>query len=307
MAENTLKTLHPGSKPGRIKIIDINIPCAVLEDGTRVLSEHGVTTAMKSRSGASKRYKKIEEEKGRAPLPVFMASSNLKPFISDELRDGLMNPIKYRIGKRIAKGYPAELLPQICDVWLLARDEGKLNKQQLRKCKQAEILMRGLAHIGIIALVDEATDFQEIRDRIALEKILDKYLRDQVQKTWTKTFPNKFFKNIFRLKGWQYSPLTVKRPSVIGHYINDIIYSRLAPGVLKRLREKNPPRRKGRRRYKHFQYLTDDYGVPELKEHLSNVNFLMDTHSDWNKFKWALNRAAPKYGDTMPLDFPESD
>jgi len=67
-----------------------------------------------------------------------MAPTNLNPFISDELRMGLINPIKYRIGNRIAQGFPAELLPQICDVWLKARQDNKLHTQQKPKAKQAE-------------------------------------------------------------------------------------------------------------------------------------------------------------------------
>ncbi len=153
---------------------------AVLEDGTRVLSEHGVTTAMKSRSGAAKKFKRQELEKGGAPLPIFMASNKLNPFISNELRSGLLNAIVYKIGRSIAKGYKAELLPQICDVWLEARAAGVLDNQQKEKSYRAEIIMRGLAHIGIIALVDEATGYQEVRDRLALQQILDKYEENEI-------------------------------------------------------------------------------------------------------------------------------
>lgn len=306
MNEKNLRTIYPGSKPGEIKIMDIKIPCVVLEDGTRVLSEHGVTTAMKSRSGAAKRQKKVEQEEGRAHWPVFMASKNLKPFISNELYIGLTNPIEYRIGKHIAQGYPAQLLPQICDVWLSARDKGVLNKQQLQKCRQAEILMRGLAHIGIIALVDEATDFQEIRDRIALQEILDKFLTDEWAK-WTKTFPDEFYIQLFRLKNMAYPPISTKRPGYIGHWTNDIIYSRLAPGVLKELKRLNPRQESGSRKHKFFQYLTRDWGTPALRDHLSNVIFLMKGCAGWEDFKRRLNRASPKYGDTMLLNYPEPD
>jgi len=297
----------PGaSHPGTIQIGDMRIPCAVLDDqeSTRVLSEHGVTTAMRSRSGASKRHKKKAQEEGRAPLPVFMASNNLKPFISDELRDGLTNPIKYRIGSRLAQGFKAELLPAICDVWLKARDAGVLNSQQLRKCKQAEILMRGLAHIGIIALVDEATGYQEIRDRLALQKILDKFLTDEWAK-WTKTFPDDYYKELFRLKNIPYPPTSTNKPQYVGHWTNDVVYSRLVPGVVKALKKKNPVMPAGYRRRRHHQYLTKDYGHPALKEHLSNVIFLMKTCSSWQDFKTRLDMASPKYGDTMLLPFRE--
>ena len=61
----------------------------------------------------------------------------------------------------MASGYRAELLPDVCEVYLKAREAGVLPTNQKHVAKQAEILMRGLAHVGIIALVDEATGFQE--------------------------------------------------------------------------------------------------------------------------------------------------
>ena len=62
------------------------------------------------------------------------------------------------------------------------------------------MLMRGLAHIGIIALVDEATGYQEVRDREALQALLDRYLRKELA-AWAKKFPDDFYKEIFRLRG----------------------------------------------------------------------------------------------------------
>jgi len=298
MSKEILKATHTGT----LEIGNTKIPCAVLEDGTRVLSEHGITTAMKSRSGASKRFKRNAQEKDRAPLPIFMASENLKPFISDELFIGLTNPIQYQVGQRIVQGFPAVLLPQICDVWLRAGDEGKLKSQQMQRPKQAEILMRGLAHVGIIALVDEATDYQEIRDRIALQKILEKFITDEWAK-WTKTFPDEYYKELFRLHGINYPPTNMKRPSYIGHWTNDVVYDRLAPGVKKALKEKNPRLESGYRRRRHHQFLTRDYGHPKLKEHLSNLIFLMKGCANWSDFRRRLNRASPKYGDTIPMDF----
>lgn len=78
----------------------------------------------------------------------------------------------YLDGRNVVRGYDADLLPAVCDIWLKAREQGLLQTQQLDKAKKAEILMRALAHVGITALVDEATGYQEIRDKIALQKIL---------------------------------------------------------------------------------------------------------------------------------------
>jgi hypothetical protein len=57
---------------------------------------------------------------------------------------------------------------------------------------------------------------------------------------WTKTFPDEFYKEIFRLRKWPYKPWLVKPPGVIGKWANDLVYDRLAPGDLAELRVMNP-------------------------------------------------------------------
>jgi hypothetical protein len=133
------------------------------------------------------------------------APSNLGRFISQDLLDGPLVPIEYEDRKRILKGYEATLLPIVCDIWLKARAKGLLKPGQLDKALKAEILMRGLAHVGIIALVDEATGYQYDRARQALEEILDKFISKELRK-WAKTFPDDFYQQMFRLKGWSYVP-----------------------------------------------------------------------------------------------------
>lgn len=284
---------------GEIHIGDKIIPCAVLEDGIRVLTQEGFLKAI-GRSGkpAAGRGSSVEK------IAPFLALDNLKPFINEELVSStkpiLFKPLKG--GK--AYGYRAELLPKVCEVYLKARDEGTLLQTQLKFAKACDILIRGLAHVGIIALVDEATGYQEIRDRIALQKILDKYLTDEWAK-WSKTFPDDYYRELFRLRNIPFPPVpsSTKKPGFVGHWTNDIIYSRLEAGVLKALREKNPRLPSGNRARKHFQYLTKDYGHPELKDLLSNVIFLMKGCTSWDDFKQRLNKARPKYGDTLSINF----
>ena len=298
MIDNVPRATHSGE----LNIGGIKIPCAVLEDGTRILSEHGVTTAMRSRSGAAKRRKRQDIESGRAPLPVFLASSNLIPFISNELLAGPLIPIIYQVKNKFTKGYRAEVLPLICDVWLSAREASVLNKQQLRKCQQAEIIMRGLAHVGILALVDEATGYQEIRDRRALQEILEKYIAKELQ-PWTKRFPDDFYKEMFRLRNWQYSPVSVKRPSLVGKYTNDLIYSRLAPGILDELMKISPRDEKGRLKHHFHRRLTIDVGHPKLAEHLTAILALMRASVGWGGFYRMVQRSFPRFGENLPLLF----
>lgn len=101
-----------------------------------------------------------------------------------------------------------------------------------------------------------------------------------------------------------YDPKSVKRPSVIGRYTEDLVYKRLAPGVLEQLKELNPVDEKGRRKHKHFQWLTQQEGYRRLMEHLSAVVALMKASSTWNRFYGNMQRALPQYNDTIFM-FPE--
>src|SRR5205823_3879614 len=132
-------------------------------------------------------------------LPPFLASDNLKPFISADLKQATV-PVLFRSlptgegrgqrGKR-AYGYDAELLPMVCEVYLSAHDAGKTTKQQEHIVTACALLVRGLARVGIVALIDEATGYQEVRDRQALQAILDAYLRKEFA-AWAKRFPDDF-------------------------------------------------------------------------------------------------------------------
>ena len=102
-------------------------------------------------------------------------ADNLQPFVSEELAETLRKPIAYRMpnGTR-ALGFPAEILPQICQVYLEARrqDPSPLFYNQKRAADAAEILVQGLAYIGITALVDEVTGYQDARAKDALTRLL---------------------------------------------------------------------------------------------------------------------------------------
>jgi hypothetical protein len=298
--------LHKGTKLGSLKIGGSEIECAVLEDGIRVLSQRAFTKAIGAPSGGAAFKRRAEE--GVADLPIFVAYERLKPFIDDELRASLISPVEYipKHGGRSALGIKAELVPNVCDVWLKARDAGALTENQKRIAKHADILMRGLAHVGIAALVDEATDYQPIRDKRALQEILDKYLRKEYA-AWAKRFPDDFYKEMFRLRGWQWRGMRVNRPSVVGKYTNDLVYQRLAPGVLDELQKRNPKDDKGNREGKHHQLLTDDIGLPALQNHLFATTGFMRASSTWDQFYRSMQRAFPKLNTNMVLNFPEPD
>ena len=96
-------------------------------------------------------------------------------------------------------------------------------------------------------------------------------------------------------------------PQVVGRYTNDIIYDRLAPGILDELRKLNPKLSTGRRKVKHHQWLTEETGHPALDRHFSGVMALMRANFDWSHFKRSLERAYPKIGTQLALRFLEDD
>lgn len=281
---------------GVLKIGELEIPCAVLDDGRRVLSQRGVNRALGRKHGGED-FRRRSAPGGE--LPVFLGPANLKTFIPEDLEAVVSKPILYRHGGTVAHGVDASILPQICNVWLKARDAGVLKAPQLPAAQRADILMRGLAHVGIIALVDEATGYQYVRARNALEEVLEKFIATEFRK-WAKTFPDDFYREMFRIRKWEFKEDTVKRTQLVGKLTLDLVYDRLAPGVRQRLEEVNPKNEKGYRKHKLFQRLTEDVGDPSLRAHLASVITLMKVSDDWQHFMKMINRALPRY-PSMPL------
>lgn len=286
------KDVRQATHAGVLPIGDVELPCAVLEDGTRVLSERGVTKALGGKRGGS-HWRRKKALVNLNAMPVYVSAGNLRPFIPHSLEMALSQPVPYK-GKHggIANGIDAALLPEICNVWLKARDAGVLTPQQHHIAAKADILMRGLATVGIIALVDEATGFQEDRDKQALHRILKAYIRKELL-PWTQRFPTEFYQEMFRLRGWEYSPPSPKRPKLVGKLTNQLVYEKLPPGVLEELRRKNPVVKDGWRKYKHHQFLTEDMGNPHLEKQVAAVMTLMRASPSWGIFKKLFQRAFP--------------
>lgn len=219
-----------------------------------------------------------------------------------KLSERLRNPIEFKpVGlNSIAYGYEATILADLCDIILAAREVGALSKIQLVYAKQCEILVRGFARVGIISLVDEATGYQEVRDKIALQEVLAKYITGELLE-WARMFPDEFYKELFRLRGWQYHNMSMKRPILVGKFTVDLVYKRLAPGVYAKLKLVNPKNEKGRLRHTYTQWLTDEDGKPALDRHLHTLTALMRASSTWDGFMRLTNRSLPILTQNLPL------
>jgi hypothetical protein len=225
-----------------------------------------------------------------------------------DLAARLRNPVLFRskIAGSIAYGYEATMLPDFCDAVLGARNKGLFAANQIHIAERCEILIRGFARVGIIALVDEATGFQRDRARDALARILEAFIAKELQ-PWVRTFPTEFYQEMFRLRGLEYPTDSVQRPQYFGVLTNDIVYKRIAPGVLDELKKVTPKNEFGRPTAKFFQMLTRNIGYPKLREHLGAVVAVMRLSKDWYEFKAKLDRFYPRLDVNTQYTFDYGD
>jgi hypothetical protein len=256
-------------------------------------------------------------------LPPFLASGNLEPFISDELRRAA-TPVVFRTLKgNKAYGYDAKLLPLVCEVYLLARDAHLKSLQEAEEQRKAgkqvdakpvllptqekivqvcDLLMRGMAKEYIVTLVDRATGYQEQEMRDELVKILQQYIAAHLM-PWTEKFPLEFFKQVYRIHGWEWKPGNKKHPQYMGNFINRYIYDQLPPGVLDKLRELNPVTEAGYRKTQHHRYLADT-GNLHLDRQITSTITVMQLSEDKEQFKlnfWRVHGKAIEGVEPKPL------
>jgi hypothetical protein len=295
----TSERLPRATHAGELKIGDITIPCAVLEDGRRVLTQRGLLEGLDLGTGGGK--------SGERKMVTFAAKLAESGCDVAQLSASANNPIRFvlpRGGTTYARGgsafaYPAEVLAEICEAVLSARDAGRFAHDNpiVARCDR---LLRGFARVGLVALVDEATGYQADRKRDELQKILAAYIAPELL-PWTKRFPDEFYEQMFRLLGWEWEPGKAAKPGVVGHLTNLIVYERLPDGVLEELRRKNPTTEPGRRRHKHHMWLSADIGQKHLNDHLLGIIPMMRGSKTWKGFVQIVVSAWPKPNDQLAL------
>lgn len=280
----TPKATHQGA----INIMGKELPCVVLEDGRRIIMHKSIFEAFDRPSRGSRK----KDEEGNS-IPAFLESSRLKPYLTEETLE-MIKSIEY-IGLNGCKnyGYRAEVIPTVCELYIKAEKDGKLAHNQLRMAEISSLIIQSLSKVGIIGLIDEATGYQQIRPRDALEAYLNKILTKELS-VWAKRFPDEYYENIYKLKGWAEFSTSKNKYSCVGHYTNDIIYSRLGKEVLHELKTKTPDTAKVRM----HQWLTNDVGHPLLSNHMQTILTLqrlaLSQDWGWNKFLSLVDSVAPK-------------
>jgi len=278
-ARKCYKGLPKATHSGEILISDRVIECFVLEDGTRLINQ----TSMIKAIGKGKQSSKKRNATGQ--LPVFLDFKSLSPFIPDNILSYSI-PIEFKRptgGK--AQGFKAELLPEVCDVYLKARDAGALKANQQHIAVECDIVVRALSKVGLIALIDASTGYEKERDRNELQKFLSKYIQEEFR-PWTKRFPDVFFelyKRMYRI------PADERCHSHIGCFINRL-YKEMGSGILEELKKVNPMDNNGKRKSTHHQHLTENEGLKLLDQKILQTITLMRIANDKEDFDKLYSR-----------------
>jgi len=298
--QKPLRATH-GTPEKQMHLGDRDIQCYVLEDGTAVLSGRGFQDALK----LDPNVPEGKRSQGRK-LPTLFNNKTLRSFMDADLARSIDNPIRFiRPGRggTVAKGYEATTLTKLCRVILEARRKGKIDENSTLAAIaiEAEIIVSAFSDIGIVATIYEITGYERDKAVDAYQKYLEKFLRKEAA-AWVKRFPIQFFELMCDLKSWRYEKGVTKYYPAMGHIINDVVYSRLAPGILDQLKELSHV--DGKPKTKYHSWLTADIGIPALNEHIVGVMALAKANTTWRKFTDQLARVFPVHNDPTIFLFP---
>ena len=248
--------------PGTLQIGDVEFDCHMLSNHRRVLKQREVVRLISGgrESGNLTRY--LERN------PLYKA----------DMLTG--RTVQFRIpgSPTLATGYDAELLVEICELYLDARAQKKLRGSQLKLAEMAEIIVRACAKVGIIALIDEATGYQELREKRALQLKFQAFIAEDIQE-WARMFPEDFWFELARLEGVRYSGRN--RPMRWGKYVMAFVYDSIDPDVGKELRRINP---NPRHRSNHHQWLKE-FGRERVNIRIHEVIAIMKLCDSMDEFK----------------------
>ncbi|TYQ25561.1 hypothetical protein PseudUWO311_15150 [Pseudanabaena sp. UWO311] len=259
------------------------------------------------------RHQKTRKRRG-PDLDRYLNQKTLEPFIYKDKKVDHFSPIDCYKGNQKINGFEATILIDICDAFLEARRTIELSSRQQIIADQCEVLVMGFAKLGLIALIDEATGYQYDREKDELQRLINIYVVEELR-PWSHTFKDTYYKEIFRLRGWDFTVSGIKkRPGVVGTWTTKLIYDQLPKGVVDELKKKTPKSESGNYTARLHQSLTSDIGEPHLKSQLDSVITLMEASDTWDEFIKNFNKVvARRQGyhqldlklELKPEDFPE--
>lgn len=265
------------------KDTDIKIECYVLENGERVFSLRGTARTMGLKGG------------GALALPRMLSANYIQDYLSDDIKDwlndtrcGNVQKVRPPEGGNSFHAFRASLLVDLADAFYKAKNDGIFENMSYQSdlAERLYNITLAFSKVGIDAFIDEITGYQEVRENDALQKLLSLYVEELFQ-PWQRRFPEDFYKEIYRLRNWEYTGSS-KRPQFVGKITNDFIYSFLPEDVMQEVRE----RKQGNEKL--HQWLTSSAGASHLEKQLTATTTLMRASETWEEFVTLFNRSFNK-------------
>lgn len=264
---------------GTLMLGHVPLECHVLSDGRRVFTQREVTKA-------------ISGGRTSGDLKVYLSRN---PLVDHALVAAAAFQFAIPANPTPANGYEATLLIEICDKYMEADDKKLLKPRQRHLAKQAAAIVRACAKVGIIALIDEATGYERVKAKNALQLKLHAFIAEELQE-WAKMFPEEFWLELARLENVRYSRQL--RPIRWGKYVMMFVYDAIDPAVGKALREKNP---NPRFLSNHHQWLKQ-FGRDKVHDQIQRVVTIMKLCTDMDDFRAKFAKVFSKSPVQMRFD-----
>lgn len=255
--------------------LEMGVPCFVLNDGRRIISRTGATSALTGLNN-------------QGSLETYIRVEALEGYVPEDLSDQMVEFVIPEVTHRKVMGLMAETFLDLCTGYVRALEDGALKTDRQREiATRAAAFLASCAKVGLIALIDEATGYQYDRAEDALRVKLRLFLEEEMR-PWEKTFPDELWREFGRLTNWK-GPIH-KRPKYWGHLVNELVYGYLDADVAQWLRENQPEPRKGRN---YHQWLSAQYGLQKLIQHIWMLVGMASTCKTMNQLKAMM---AERYG-----------
>lgn len=269
------------------------------EERTHIFSERSLANVFGFKGGGAYWKRKKTDS---AVLPEYLSSPLLKDFISSDLKEKLDSAVSYiATNGKYSQGIEATVLPLICDVYYKASIKHKDNEGLKKAGETAYKIILAFSQYGVLKYVEQITGYRYTDEDIIIAKQLKEWGVSPTIVDWGKEFQTEFYRHIYRLKGWDFNPKTVKKPQVIGTYTNKYIYSYLPADVFSWIKENTPKSKAGNKTARYFQSLDDKKGKEIFRNQLVSVTTLLKISKSWADFE---NKMMELFGQTA-IDFPE--
>lgn len=270
----------------------IDVECYVLDDEqkTAVISQRGMGAALGLGHGGSR-------------LPRFVGGQKIAPYVSQELREKLDNPLIFQYGavgqgvaSTITHGYDVTMLIDVCKAIVSAEADGKLVAAQAGIAKQAHVILNASAKAGIKGLVYALSGYDATREEVVAA--FKMFVREEARE-YEREFPEQLYEEWYRL--YEIPRPDRNRPWKFKHLTVDHVYKPLAKSYGKVLKLTQETRASSDTKHKKLHQFLSEVGVKALRTHLGQLQAIAKIAKSRAEYEQHFKTL---FGEQLELEFP---